>query len=171
MSYIYEREDWPEFRLDQRTLAGKLASTRHLQGRLLGLMRGMGFAVQTETTLRSLTEEILRSNEIEGERLDKEQVRSSVARRLGLDIGALGPSDRGVDGVVEMMLDATQKFDRPLTRARLFRWHAALFPTGYSGINKIAVAAWREDSRGPMRVVSGPFGRERVHYEAPGAPR
>ncbi len=168
--YIHERADWPKFRLDQETLAGKLASVRHLQGRLVGLMHGLGFSVQEETTLRSLTEEILKSNEIEGEHLNRDQVRSSVARRLGINIGALTPTDRNVDGVVEMMLDATQKYDEPLTKARLFRWHAALFPTGYSGINKIAVGAWRKDAAGPMQVVSGAYGRERVHYEAPGAP-
>ena len=169
--YIHEREDWPKFSLDQDSLSGKLAGARHLQGRLIGLMHGLGFSVQAETTLRSLTEEILKSNEIEGEHLNRDQVRSSVARRLGIDIGALTPADRNVDGVVEMMLDATQKYDEPLTKARLFRWHAALFPTGYSGINKITVGAWRKDLGGPMQVVSGPYGRERVHYEAPGASR
>ncbi len=169
--YIHEREDWPKFSLDQDSLPGKLAGARHLQGRLIGLMHGLGFSVQAETTLRSLTEEILKSNEIEGEHLNRDQVRSSVARRLGIDIGALTPADRNVDGVVEMMLDATQKYDEPLTKARLFRWHAALFPTGYSGINKITVGAWRKDLGGPMQVVSGPYGRERVHYEAPGASR
>ena len=168
--YIHEREDWPKFRLDRGILAGKLASARHLQGRLIGLMHGLGFSIQTQTTLRSLTEEILKSNEIEGEHLNKEQVRSSVARRLGIDIGALTPSDRNVDGVVEMTLDATQKYLEPLTKARLFRWHAALFPTGYSGIRKIGVGTWRKDVAGPMQVVSGPYGRERVHYEAPSAP-
>jgi Fic family protein len=169
--YIHEREDWPKFSLDQDSLSGKLAGARHLQGRLIGLMHGLGFSVQAETTLRSLTEEILKSNEIEGEHLNRDQVRSSIARRLGIDIGALTPADRNVDGVVEMVLDATQKYDEPLTKARLFRWHAALFPTGYSGINKITVGAWRKDLRGPMQVVSGPYGRERVHYEAPGASR
>ncbi len=134
-------------------------------------MERLGFPLRAEATLRSLTEEILKSNEIEGEHLNKEQVRSSVARRLGIDIGALAPTDRNVEGVVEMMLDATQKYNEPLTKTRLFRWHAALFPTGYSGINKISVGAWRKDLGGPMQVVSGPYGRERVHYEAPAAPR
>ncbi len=169
--YIHERDDWPRFRLDQESLAGKLATARHLQGRLIGRMERLGFPLRAEATLRSLTEEILKSNEIEGEHLNKEQVRSSVARRLGIDIGALAPTDRNVEGVVEMMLDATQKYDEPLTKTRLFHWHAALFPTGYSGINKISVGAWRKDLSGPMQVVSGPYGRERVHYEAPTAPR
>ena len=169
--YIHEREDWPQFNLDQESLAARLATVRHLQGRLIGRMEGLGFSLRAEATLRSLTEEILKSNEIEGEHLNKEQVRSSVARRLGIDIGALAPADRNVDGVVEMMLDATQKYIEPLTKRRLFRWHAALFPTGYSGINKITVGAWRKDLAGPMQVVSGPYGRERVHYEAPSAAR
>jgi Fic family protein len=169
--YIHEREDWPRFRLDHESVAGKLATTRHLQGRLVGRMERLGFPLRAEATLRSLTEEILKSNEIEGEHLNKEQVRSSVARRLGIDIGALAPTDRNIEGVVEMVLDATQKYDKPLTKTRLIRWHEALFPTGYSGINKISVGAWRKDLGGPMQVVSGPYGRERVHYEAPAAPR
>lgn len=134
-------------------------------------MEGLGFSLRAEATLRSLTEEILKSNEIEGELLDRDQVRSSIARRLGVDIGALTPADRNVEGVVEMMLDATQKYDEPLTKARLFGWHAALFPTGHSGISKITVGDWRADAAGPMQVVSGPIGREKVHYEAPTAAR
>ena len=169
--YIHERDDWPKFLLDQDSLTGKLATARHSQGRLIGRVERLGFPLQAEATLRSLTEEILKSNEIEGEHLNKEQVRSSLARRLGIDIGALAPPDRNVEGVVEMMLDATQKYDEPLTKTRLFRWHAALFPTGYSGINKITVGAWRKDLGGPMQVVSGAYGRERVHYEAPAALR
>lgn len=170
-AYIHQREDWPRFRLNQESLAGRLAAVRHLQGRLIGRMEGIGFSLRAEATLRSLTEEILKSNEIEGERLDRDQVRSSIARRLGMDIGALTASDRNVDGVVEMMLDATQKYSEPLTKARLFGWHAALFPTGHSGMGKITVAAWRKDVQGPMQVVSGPIGREKVHYEAPAAAR
>jgi Fic family protein len=170
-TYIHERADWPRFRLDDRKLAARLAAVRYLQGRLLGRSRALGFSLQVEATVHSLTEEILKSNDIEGEKLDKDQVRSSVALRLGVDIGALTPADRNVDGVVEMMLDATQKFDAPLTKARLFAWHAALFPTGRSGLSKIAVGAWRKDQTGPMQVVSGPVGRERVHYEAPAAAR
>lgn len=169
--YIHQREDWPHFRLSQESLTGRLAAVRHLQGRLIGRMEKFGFPLRAEATLRSLTEEILKSNEIEGEKLDREQVRSSIARRLGMDIGALAPADRNVEGVVEMVLDATQKYNEPLTKARLFGWQASLFPTGYSGVNKIAVGAWRKDTKGPMQVVSGPFGREKVHYEAPSAAR
>jgi Fic family protein len=169
--YIHHRKDWPHFRLNQEILARRLAAVRHLQGRLIGRMEGLGLALRAEATLRSLTEEVLKSNEIEGDKLDREQVRSSIARRLGMDIGALAPADRNVEGVVEMMLDATQRYDEPLTKARLFGWQASLFPSGYSGMNKITVGAWRKDKNGPMQVVSGPLGRERVHYEAPSATR
>ena len=144
MTDIHEREGWPRFRLDQNRLAGRLAALRHRQGRLLGRMEGLGLALRAAATLEGLTEEILKSNEIEGEKLDKDQVRSSLARRLGVDIGTLTPADRNVEGVVDMMLDATQKFSEPLTKARLFRWHAALFPTGS------APAAARAD--GEMRA-------------------
>lgn len=171
MPYIHERPDWPNFRLDQEKLAGRLAAVRHHQGRLLGRMEALGFPLRAEATLRSLTEEILKSNEIEGEKLDRAQVRSSIARRLGMDIGALLPVDRNVEGVVEMTLDATQKYGDPLNEARLLGWHAALFPTGHSGIHKINAGAWRTDDAGPMQVVSGPVGREKVHFEAPDATR
>ena len=134
-------------------------------------MEALGFQLRTQATLETLTEEVLKSSEIEGEILDKNQVRSSLARRLGIDIGALTPADRSVEGVVEMMLDATQKFAEPLTDERLFGWHAALFPTGRSGLTKITVGAWRDEKTGAMQVVSGPMGHERVHYEAPGASR
>ena len=167
--YIHELHDWPEFRWDQNVLATLLADVRHRQGRLLGRMEGLGFPLRGEALLQTLTEDVLKSSEIEGEILDREQVRSSIARRLGIEIGALTPADRNVEGVVEMMLDATQRFDEPLTRDRLFAWHAALFPTGRSGMTKIIVGAWRDDSKGPMQVISGPYGKERVHYEAPSA--
>jgi Fic family protein len=134
-------------------------------------MEGLGFQLRAEAVLDSLTEEVLKSSEIEGEMLDRDQVRSSIARRLGLDIGGLTSADRNVEGVVEMMLDATQGYDQPLTARRLFDWHAALFPTGRSGMSKIRVGAWRDDAKGPMQVVSGPIGKERVHYEAPAADR
>lgn len=134
-------------------------------------MEGLGFRLRTQASLESLTEEVLKSSEIEGEQLDREQVRSSIARRLGVDIGALTPADRNVEGVVEMMLDATEHYDQPLTKKRLFGWHASLFPTGHSGMLKISVGAWRKDEHGPMQVMSGPAGRERVHYEAPAASR
>ena len=170
-AYIYDRTGWPDFRWDYKTLASRLAAVRHRQGRLIGRMEGLGFQLRAEAVLQSLTEEILKSHEIESEMLNREQVRSSIARRLGMDIGALTPVDRHVEGVVEMMLDATQSYAAPLTSARLFDWHAALFPTGRSGMTKIRVGAWRDGSSGPMQVVSGPVGRERVHYEAPAAPR
>jgi Fic family protein len=134
-------------------------------------MEALGFNLRCEAVLATLTEDVLKSSEIEGEILDKNQVRSSIARRLGIDIGALAPPDRHLEGVVEMMLDATQQYVEPLTAERLFAWHAALFPTGRSGMSKIIVGAWRNDSTGPMRVVSGPIGRERVHFEAPVASR
>lgn len=169
MTYIHELQDWPDFRWRDEELAALLGDVRHRQGRLLGRMEALGFGLQQEAVLHTLTEDVLKSSEIEGEQLDKDQVRSSVARRLGLDIAGLVPADRNVEGVVEMMLDATQRFDEPLTAERLFGWHAALFPTGRSGMTKIAVGAWRDDATGPMQVVSGPYGRERVHYEAPPA--
>ena len=170
-TYIHTLADWPQFHWSHEKLASRLAAVRHHQGRLIGRMEGLGFPLRAEAVLQSLTEEVLKSTEIEGEVLDREQVRSSIARRLGMDIGALIPADRTVEGVVEMMLDATQNYAAPLTKARLFDWHAALFPTGRSGLTKIRVGAWRDGESGPMQVVSGPVGRERVHYEAPAAPR
>lgn len=169
--YIHELTDWPRFRWDVEKVAESLASVRHRQGRLIGRMEGLGFNLRQEAVLNTLTEDVLKSSEIEGEKLDAEQVRSSIARRLGMDIGALKPADRNVEGVVEMMLDATRKYDQPLDAERLFAWHAALFPTGRSGMTKIRTGAWRDDSTGPMQVVSGAIGKERVHYEAPQAAR
>ncbi|WP_298329447.1 Fic family protein [Asticcacaulis sp.] len=171
MEYIHEQDGWPAFRWNPETLADQLASVRHNQGRLVGRMEGLGFNLREEAVLTTLTEDVLKSSEIEGELLDKEQVRSSIARRLGMDIGALAQVDRNVEGVVEMMLDATQHYNTPLTAERLFGWHAALFPTGRSGMTKIVVGAWRDGTSGPMQVVSGPIGRERIHFEAPNAPR
>lgn len=167
--YIHELNGWPTFRWDEKQLAEKLASVRHRQGRLIGRMETIGFKLRAEAALETLTEEVIKSSEIEGEVLDKDQVRSSIARRLGMDIGALIPADRNVEGVVEMMLDATQKWADPVTAERLYGWHAALFPTGRSGMTKITVGAWRPTEAGPMQVVSGPMGKERVHYEAPAA--
>ena len=169
--YIHELQDWPNFRWDAARLAAPLAAARHLQGRLVGQMEVLGFTVREEAVLRTLTEDVLKSSEIEGEKLDADQVRSSVARRLGIDIGGLHPADRYVEGVVEMMLDATQRYDQPLTSERLFGWHASLFPTGRSGMHRITIGAWRDDRTAPMHVVSGPVGRERVHFEAPAAER
>jgi Fic family protein len=167
--YIYNQLDWPKFYWKPEQLAERLAAVRHQQGRLLGRMEGLGFKLRQEAVLKTLTEEVIKSSEIEGEHLDAEQVRSSIARRLGMDIGGLKAVDRNVEGVVEMMLDATRQYDQPLTEERLFAWHASLFPTGRSGMKRIGVGGWRDDSKGPMQVVSGPVGRERVHFEAPGA--
>lgn len=169
MPYIHQRSNWPQFTWNHAELLVPLGNVRHLQGKLIGKMSALGFALQQEANLETLTQDVLKSTEIEGEFLDPAQVRSSIARRLGLDISGLVPSDRNVDGVVEMMLDATQRCDAPLSTERLFDWHAALFPTGRSGMAKIKVAAWRNDSNGPMQVVSGPMGRERVHFQAPDA--
>jgi len=169
--YIHQLASWPKFTWDQHSLAGQLAAVRHRQGRLIGRMQALGFALREEAVLQTLTEDVLKSSEIEGEILDKTEVRSSIARRLGMEAAALPPADRHVEGVVEMTLDATQKFRDELTRERLFGWHASLFPTGRSGMRKIIVGAWRDDRSGPMQVVSGIEGRERVHYEAPVAAR
>lgn len=171
MTFIHDREDWPNFRWDEASIAGQLAVLRLRQGRLMGRMEALGFSLREEAVLRTLTADVIKTSEIEGEKLDHDQVRSSLARRLGIEIGALTPAERNVEGVVEMMLDATQNFQTPLTEERLFGWHAALFPTGRSGMNKIIFGDWRDDSGGPMQVVSGPLGRERVHFEAPGAKR
>jgi Fic family protein len=169
--YIHRNPTWPTFRWDNTQLASQLAGVRHRQGRLIGRMQGLGFALRAEAVLQTLTEDVLKSSEIEGEVLNKEQVRSSIARRLGMDVAGLVPADRNVEGVVEMMLDATQNYQQPLTKNRLFDWHAALFPTGRSGMIKISVGAWRDDANGAMQVVSGLVGREKVHYEAPHASR
>lgn len=171
VTYIHELKEWPGVRWGEGLVAQLLAPVRHRQGRLIGRMEAMGFNLRAEAVLATLTEDVLKSGEIEGEILDEDQVRFSIARRLGMDIGAPAPADRHVEGVVEMMLDATQKYAEPLTDERLFAWHAALFPTGRSGMTKIVVGVWRDDSSGPMQAVSGPIGRERVHYEAPRAPR
>jgi len=169
--FIHQQSDWPRFHWDQVGLADRLAAVRHRQGRLIGRMEALGFQLREEAVFNTLTQDVLKSSEIEGEILDIDQVRSSLTRRLGLDIGALTPADRHVDRVVELMLDATQKYRDPLTEERLFGWHAALFPTGRSGMQRIRVGAWRGDSSGPMQVVSGPIGKERVHYQAPSADR
>ena len=169
--YIHERSGWPALDWDSGRISQQLAEVRHRQGRLIGRMEALGFQLRTEAVLDTLTEDVLKSSEIEGEKLDRDQVRSSIARRLGIEIGGLTTADRNVEGVVEMMLDATQHYDEPLTAQRLFDWHAALFPTGRSGMSRINVGAWRDDKKGPMQVVSGPVGKERVHYEAPVAAR
>src|SRR3982074_2211728 len=168
--YIHEHTDWPRFTWDSRVLAPMLSGVSLHQGILLGKMRGYGFASQWTATLKVLTEETIKSSAIEGVVLDPENVRSSLARRLGLDVGELKVhKDRNVDGVVEMMLDATQKFNERLTKERLFDWHADLFPLVRTTSDKFRLGAWRDDSQGPMQVVSGPIGRHKVHYEAPAA--
>jgi Fic family protein len=169
--YIHQLADWPEFQWDQEQLLNLLAQVRHDQGRLVGRVEALGFTLRTEAELKTLTLDVLKSSEIEGEILDVDQVRSSVARRLGIDIGGLEPVDRHVDGLVEMMLNATRQYQDSLTTERLFDWHAAMFPSGRSGMTKISVGAWRADASGPMRVISGPLGNENVHFEAPAAHR
>ena len=169
--YIWQRENWPNFTWDEKKLSTLLAKVSRAQGRLLGRMEALGFELRKEAHLRILTDDVVKSSAIEGENLDPDQVRSSIARRLGMDIGGLIPADRGVEGVVEMMLDATGNYSKKLTENRLFDWHASLFPTGRSGMSKIVVGNWRDDSSGPMRVVSGAIGKEKVHYEAPSAKR
>jgi len=171
MSYIHENPDWPNLAWNEAKLSPLLADVRHREGRLLGKMEGLGFRLRAEANLTTLTADVMKSSAIEGLQLDAGQVRSSIARRLGLDVGGTAPSSRDVDGVVEMMLDATQRYAEPLTSERLFGWHASLFPTGRSGMQRITVGAWRPLEAGPMQVVSGPMGREQVHFEAPSADR
>lgn len=165
--YIYEQADWPKLHWDSKSLYNLLADVRHRQGRLIGQMEGLGFQLQEEAVLQTLTEDVVKSSEIEGEKLDTEAVRSSIARHMGLDIAGLLPSERNVDGVVEMMLDATRHYARPLTDERLFGWHSSLFPSGRSGMTRINTGKWRDDRNGFMQVVSGPTGHETVHYQAP----
>jgi Fic family protein len=169
--YLWERPEWPDLTWDSKSLSPLLSRVSRAEGRLLGKMESLGFDLQSEAHLSTLTEDVVKSSEIEGEKLDTDQVRSSIARHLGMDASGLVPSDRNVDGVVEMTLDATRSHDSPLTGERLFGWHASLFPTGRSGMRTIRVGTWRDESSGPMQVVSGPVGREKVHYEAPPAAR
>ncbi|NLO70114.1 MAG: Fic family protein [Porphyromonadaceae bacterium] len=167
--YIHQKSDWPDFTWNNDELVILLSEARNLQGRLIGRMESMGFELRDEALLDTLTLDVLKSAEIEGELLNPEQVRSSIAQRLGMKFAGATMSDRNVDGMVEMLIDATQNCYRPVTVERLFDWHAALFPTGRSGIFKITVADWRKDESGPMQVVSGAAGREKVHFQAPAA--
>jgi len=169
--YIWQSPQWPEWQYDLAALAEPLAAVSQAQGLLLGRLADIGMTLRDQASLLALTEDVVQTSAIEGDILNAVTVRSSVARRLGVDIGALAPADRHVDGVVDMVLDATSNAKAPLTIERLFGWHAALFPTGYSSINRIRVAAWRDDATGLMQVNSGPIGREKIHYEAPPAPR
>jgi Fic family protein len=171
MAYIHELPNWPSFTWDAQALAQPLSAVRHKQGKHLGKMEALGFDLRTEASVTTLTSEIVKSSAIEGEQLDIDEVRSSIARRLGLDAAGLPKPGREVDGIVEMMLDATRNFERPLTEDRLCGWHAALFPTGRSGMHRITVGAWRTGEHGPMQVLSGPVGRELVHFQAPDAKR
>jgi len=166
--YIYQHPNWPNFTWDQTKIIYLLAEVRHLQGRLLGHMNGLEFALREEATLKTLTQDVIKSGEIEGERFDPEQVRSSIAIKLGIEIEKTPVINRDIEGVVEIMLDALRNYDLPITKNRLFDWHAALFPMGRSGIQRITVGNWRNEQSGPMQVISGPLGRERIHYEAPG---
>ncbi len=163
-TYIHQQKDWPRFTWDDQQLLSMLGKVRHLQGKLIGKMEGLGFSLREEASLDTLTLDVLKTSEIEGEVLDMKQVRSSIAKHLGMNIPGLIKSDRNVDGIVQMMLDATQQSNKPLTVQRLFNWHAALFPTGRSGMYKIVVGKWRT---GPMQVVSGAMGKEIVHFQAP----
>lgn len=167
--YVHKKTHWPNFTFDITALSHALGEVRHKQGKLWGYVASMGFVIKDEALLKTITQDVLKSSEIEGVLINPEQVRSSVARKLGLDIVGLVPSDRNVDGVVEMLLDATQNYAQMLTANRLCGWHSALFPNGYSGMYKILVGQWRDDSTGPMQVVSGAMGREKVHFEAPSA--
>jgi Fic family protein len=170
-TYIWQASDWPSWRYDLAALAQSLAEVSRAQGLLMGRLADVGMALRDLASLSTLTEDVIKTSEIEGERLNVESVRSSIARRLGVDIGALAPVDRHVEGVVDMVLDATANCNAAITQDRLFGWHAALFPTGYSGLVRINVGGWRDDATGPMQVVSGPLGRQRVHFAAPPADR
>ena len=169
--YIHEKENWTAFTWDNQQVMIKLGEARNQQGRLVGRMESLGFDLQNEAVLNTLTLDVLKSSEIEGEFLAIEQVRSSIARRLGIELAGAVESERHVDGIVEMMLDATQRYDLPLTKDRLVGWHAALFPSGWSNLYKITVGDWRKDTTGPMQVVSGPIGKEKVHFQAPSSER
>ena len=169
--WIHKHQNWPNFTWNTEVIAFKLADIRYRQGRLLGKMETLGFELKQEANLRTLTSDIVKSSAIEGENLNREEVRSSIARRLGLDLARLKPAGRDVEGIVEIMLDATQHSSKPLTKERLFNWHAALFPTGRSGMRSITIGNWRTMGVEPMQVVSGPIGRETLHFEAPSADR
>lgn len=169
--YIWQRPDWSHWRYDLAALAGRLAEVSRAQGVLLGRLADTGLALREQASLATLTDDVVNTSEIEGETLSVQSVRSSLARRLGVDIGAIAPVDRHVEGIVDMVLDATSHCQQPLTAGRLFGWHAALFPTGYSGLSRITTGQWRTDAGGPMQVVSGAINRRRVHFEAPPAVR
>jgi Fic family protein len=167
--YIYQNKGWPDFTWDAGNILTSLSTVRNLQGKLIGKMESLGFELRSEAFLKTLTLDVVKSTEIEGEILNIDQVRSSIARRLGMNIPGLVESDRNVDGVVDMMFDATQRYDEPLTENRLFGWHSSLFPSGRSGMFKITAGDWRKDEKGPMQVISGAIGKEKIHFQAPPA--
>lgn len=167
--YVWQHNDWPHWKYDAQSLMPLLAQVHQALGHLMGRMHDQGMGSQTQASLEALTADVLKTSEIEGDLLDAETVRSSIARKLGVETGALAASDRHVEGIVEMILDATTMYASPLTPERLYAWHAALFPTGRSGLNTIRVGTWRDDADGPMQVVSGPVHRHKIHYEAPPA--
>ncbi len=169
--YIHDLPGWPTFKWDHAALAGALAGLRHQQGRLMGRLEALGFPTQQEAMLSNLTDDVQKSSEIEGEHFRTDEVRSSVARKLGIDIGGYRPVSRQIDGVVAMLIDATSRYDQPLTSERLFEWHLSLFPATPGKKQAIQTGTWRDDASGPMRVISGPIGRERVHFQAPAAAR
>ncbi len=169
--YVYEHPEWPQLCWDSSRVADSLAAVRFRQGRLAGRMRALGFDLQQEAVLETLTQDVHKTSDIEGERLDLGQIRSSVADRLGVKAAGLRHVEERVEGVVEMMLDATSNYDQPLTRERLWSWQAALFPSGRSALRRIMVGRWRDDRTGPMRVLSAPLGRERVQFQVPEAGR
>ena len=169
--YIHEHPDWPRLHWKNDSLIEMLATVRYQQGRLIGQMEALGFDLRQEAVFETLTEDVLKTSDIEGEQLEAEQVRSSVARHLGLDVGGLRHADRKVEGIVQMMLDASRRYEQPLTVTRLYGWHESLFSNGHGDWRRIRVGGWRDDRTGPMQVVSGPIGRERVHFEAPSADR
>lgn len=169
--YIWQQEDWANFRWDEKLISYQLGNVRGIQGRLVGKMSSLGFDLKNKAIIDTLTTEVTKSSEIEGQILDSDQVRSSVARHLGMDISGLPEVDRYVDGVVEVMIDATQNYSNLLTQDRLFNWHAALFPTGRSGMHKITIGGWRKDEGGAMQVVSGAMGKEKIHFQAPDSSR
>lgn len=169
--YIWQAPEWPRWRYDLAALAEPLAQVSRAQGVLLGRLADVGLGLRDEASLAAWTDDVLNTSKIEGEHFNAASVRSSIARRLGVDIGSLAPVDRHVEGVVEMVLDATAHSATALTPQRLFGWHAALFPTGYSGLSQIATGTWRDDANGPIQVVSGPIGRQKIHFEVPPAQR
>lgn len=169
-TYVHQLKKWPELLWDHEILVLKLSEVRNKQGRLLGKMESLGFDLQNEALLKTLSADVLNSSQIEGEHYNSDEVRSSVARKLGMNVAGLVASNRFVDGVAEVTVDATKNASMPLTQKRLFQWHSALFPTGVSGSYPITVGAYRKDDKGPMQVVSGAIGFERVHFEAPKSP-